>query len=58
MQRAVSLTVINESGFEEAVAAAQKSDVVVVCMGEMKKWSGENATRSYHCFARHSGTIN
>ena len=36
----------NESGFAEAVAAAQKSDVVVICMGEMKKWSGENATRS------------
>jgi beta-glucosidase len=36
----------NESGFEEAIAAAQKSDVVIVCIGEMKKWSGENATRS------------
>jgi beta-glucosidase len=36
----------NESGFEEAIATAQKSDVIVLCMGEMKKWSGENATRS------------
>jgi beta-glucosidase len=37
---------VNESGFDEAVAAAAKSDVVIVCIGEMKKWSGENATRS------------
>ncbi|MGF2410735.1 glycoside hydrolase family 3 C-terminal domain-containing protein [Ferruginibacter sp.] len=36
----------NESGFEEAIVAAQKSDVIVLCMGEMKKWSGKNATRS------------
>jgi beta-glucosidase len=34
------------SGFDEAVRMAQKSDVVVVCLGEMKKWSGENASRS------------
>lgn len=37
---------VNETGFQEAVAAAQKSDVVIICIGEMKKWSGENATRS------------
>jgi beta-glucosidase len=37
---------VNENGFEEAVAAAKKSDVIIVCIGEMKKWSGENATRS------------
>ena len=37
---------VNETGFEEAIAVAQKSDVVIVCIGEMKKWSGENATRS------------
>ncbi len=36
----------DETGFDEAIAAAKNSDVVVVCMGEMKKWSGENATRS------------
>jgi len=36
----------DETGFEAALEAAQKSDVVIVCMGEMKKWSGENATRS------------
>ena len=36
----------NESGFEEAIQAAEKSDVIVACMGEMKKWSGENASRS------------
>lgn len=36
----------NESGFEEAIAVAKKSDVILLCMGEMKKWSGENASRS------------
>ena len=36
----------NESGFDEAIAVAEKSDVIVACIGEMKKWSGENATRS------------
>jgi beta-glucosidase len=36
----------DESGFDEAVRMAQKSDVVVVCLGEIKKWSGENASRS------------
>ncbi|MEL1240332.1 glycoside hydrolase family 3 N-terminal domain-containing protein [Flavobacterium flavipallidum] len=36
----------DEKGFAEAVAMAQKSDVVVLCMGEMKKWSGENTSRS------------
>lgn len=36
----------DESGFAEAIQMAQKSDVVVLCMGEMKKWSGENTSRS------------
>lgn len=36
----------DETGFNEAVAAAQKSDVVIVCLGEKKGWSGENASRS------------
>ncbi|MDP4291420.1 MAG: glycoside hydrolase family 3 N-terminal domain-containing protein [Bacteroidota bacterium] len=36
----------NESGFEEAMNAAKNADVVVICIGEMKKWSGENASRS------------
>ncbi len=34
------------SKFEEAVQAAQQSDIVVVCLGEKKDWSGENASRS------------
>ena len=34
------------SGFKEAVSAAEKSDVIVVCLGELKTWSGENASRS------------
>ncbi len=36
----------DESGFTAAVELAQQSDVVIVCIGEMKKWSGENASRS------------
>ena len=37
---------VDDSGFAEAVQAAQKSDVVVLCIGEMKNWSGENTSRS------------
>jgi beta-glucosidase len=36
----------NMAGFDEAVAAAQKSDVVLVFLGEKTRWSGENASRS------------
>jgi beta-glucosidase len=36
----------DESGFEAAVAVAQKSDVIIACIGEKKRWSGENASRS------------
>lgn len=36
----------DESGFAEALAAAEKSDVILICIGEKKSWSGENATRS------------
>lgn len=36
----------DESGFRDAVAAASKSDVAVVCLGEKWDWSGENASRS------------
>ncbi len=36
----------DEAGFDEAIAVASKSDVVIVCLGEEKTWSGENASRS------------
>lgn len=36
----------DESGFAEALSIAQKSDVVVVCLGEKRGWTGENASRS------------
>lgn len=36
----------NESGFEEALAAARQADVIVLCLGEKRDWSGENASRS------------
>ncbi|MDE6491474.1 MAG: DUF4886 domain-containing protein [Muribaculaceae bacterium] len=36
----------DRSGFAEAVGVARWSDVVVLCVGEMRKWSGENASRA------------
>ena len=36
----------DESGLAEALTIAQKSDVVLVCLGEKRGWSGENASRS------------
>ncbi len=36
----------DETGFAAAIAIAQKSDVIIVCLGEKKEWSGENASRS------------
>lgn len=34
------------TGFDEAVSAASDADVVLLCLGEMSRWSGENASRS------------
>lgn len=36
----------DRSGFPEALAAARRADVVVLCLGELTKWSGENGIRS------------
>lgn len=36
----------DEKGFEEAVKLATESDIIVICLGEKKTWSGENASRS------------
>lgn len=36
----------DESGFAQALSVAQASDVVLVCLGEKREWSGENASRS------------
>ena len=36
----------DRSGFAGAVDVARWSDVVIVCLGEMLTWSGENASRS------------
>lgn len=35
-----------KDGFAEAVLVASRSDVVVLCLGEKREWSGENASRS------------
>ena len=34
------------TGFAEAVRTASEADVVVLCLGEKRNWSGENASRS------------
>ena len=36
----------DESAFEEAISVANQSDIILVCLGEQKTWSGENASRS------------
>ena len=36
----------DREGFAEALEAVRWSDVVVLCLGEMMTWSGENASRS------------
>ena len=38
--------VVLSSGFAGALDVARGSDVVIVCLGEMLTWSGENASRS------------
>jgi len=36
----------DKSGFADALAAAQKSDAVIIFLGEKRDWSGENGSRS------------
>jgi len=36
----------DRSGFDAALAAARRADVVVLCLGERRSWVGENASRS------------
>jgi beta-glucosidase len=36
----------DQSGFAEALAAAREAELVVICLGEKREWSGENASRS------------
>lgn len=36
----------DETGFADAIAAANQSDIVLVFIGEKNAWGGENATRS------------
>ena len=36
----------DRSGFAEALELARWSDIVVLCLGEVMTWSGENASRS------------
>lgn len=34
------------TGFAEAVRTASEADIVILCLGEKRTWSGENASRS------------
>ncbi|MFV0467756.1 MAG: glycoside hydrolase family 3 N-terminal domain-containing protein [Dysgonomonas sp.] len=34
------------SKFAESMSIARKSDIIILCLGEKKTWSGENASRS------------
>lgn len=36
----------DESGFHAAISAARQSSIILLCLGEKKEWSGENASRS------------
>lgn len=36
----------SRAGFTEALTTAKQADVVVLCLGEKRGWSGENASRS------------
>lgn len=36
----------NSSTFEEALSLGKESDIIILCLGEKKEWSGENASRS------------
>ena len=36
----------DRSGFAEALDVATRSDVIVLCLGELPQWSGENGIRS------------
>lgn len=36
----------DESSFQEAVQAAKNSDIIVLCLGEKRSWTGENTSRS------------
>lgn len=36
----------DESGFNQALSMAKQGDAIVICLGEKKGWSGENASRS------------
>jgi len=36
----------DESGFPAALAVAEQADVVVLCLGERKHWTGENQSRN------------
>ncbi|MDU1890115.1 MAG: glycoside hydrolase family 3 N-terminal domain-containing protein [Dysgonomonas sp.] len=36
----------DQSGYGEALAAAQNADIILLCLGEKRGWSGENTSRS------------
>ena len=36
----------DQSGFNDAVSAANKADAIILCLGEKRAWNGENSSRS------------
>lgn len=36
----------DESGFTAAIQMAKKSDIIILCLGEKRSWTGENTSRS------------
>jgi beta-glucosidase len=44
--RGCSISGADSIGFNGAREAANKSDIIIVCLGEDKRWSGENGSRS------------
>lgn len=34
------------SGYDEALEAAMQADIILLCLGEKRRWSGENASRA------------
>lgn len=41
-----SLDGSDKSGFQEAIEVVRQADIAIVCLGEFRNWSGENASRS------------
>lgn len=57
MPKDATLTVRMNRALPEAVATAGKADVILLCLGEKRNWSGENASRASIALAEDTGEI-